>query len=275
MDRRSGAPLSPARWALASVAGLSLALGGCGGVEPLVVCADPNNMPFSNRAGEGLENRLAKLLAADLGRPLRMVWWAQRRGFVRNTLTADTCDLWPGVAAGLESVAASRPYYRSSYMFVTRRDDHLGGLTLDDPRLRKLRLGIQLIGDDGANTPPAHALARRGMIANVRGYMVYGDYGRADPPGQIVAAVADREIDVALVWGPLAEWMARKSAVPLRVEPVTPWLDDGQWPMVFDISIGVSKNDPELLKAVDTALLRRRPEIADLLDDYFAYPQRG
>ena len=134
----------------------------------LTVCADPNNLPFSNQAGQGFENKLAELIAADLGARLQYVWWAQRRGYVRNTVNADECDLWPGVASTLDMLATSRPYYRSSYMFVTRANDPLGGLTLDDPRLRRLRIGVQLVGDDGNNTPPAHALGSRGIIAAAR-----------------------------------------------------------------------------------------------------------
>src|SRR3954454_23796402 len=99
-------------------------------------------------------------------------------------------------------VAATRPYYRSTSVFVPRPGDPLDGLTLDDPRLRRLRLGVQMVGDDGMNTPPAHALSRRAIVANVRGFMLYGDYRQPDPPAATVRAVAAGEIDVALVWGP-------------------------------------------------------------------------
>src|SRR5437868_9652847 len=150
---------------------LILLVGSCRSERILRVCADPNNLPFSNRAGEGFENRLAELIAREQHARLDYVWWAQRRGYVRNTLNAGQCDLWPGVASTLEMLATSRPYYRSSYMFVTRARDALNGLTLDDPRLRRLRLGVQMVGDDGSNTPPAHALARRNITANVHGYM--------------------------------------------------------------------------------------------------------
>jgi mxaJ protein len=236
--------------------------------KPLKVCADPNNLPFSSRAGEGFENRLADMIAADLGRPVEYVWWAQRRGFVRNTVGKDACDIWPGVAAQLETLATTRPYYRSSYVFVTRATDQLAGLTLDDPRLRRLPIGIQMVGDDGGNTPPAHALARRGITRNVHGYMLYGDYRRPSPPAEIVRAVQAGDIDIGLVWGPLAGYFARQSKVPLRLQPVTPWLDDQQWPMAFDISVGVRKDDPKLLRAVQHSLTRHRTEIGGLLAAY-------
>ena len=254
--------------ALASI--LVLALAGCGLGRPseLVVCADPNNLPFSNQAEQGFENRIARLVAADLHRPVRYVWWAQRRGYVRNTLGEAKCDLWPGVAAGVESLATTRPYYRSSYMFVTRAKDKLGGLTLDDRRLHSLTLGVQLVGDDGMNTPPAHALARRGLTGRVKGYMLYGDYKRPNPPSAIVEGVAKGEVDAALVWGPLAGYFAKRSAIPLRLEPVTPWLDDAQWPMVYEISMGIRKNEPKLRAEVDRVLTSRRREIAHILDSY-------
>jgi mxaJ protein len=238
----------------------------------LVACADPNNLPFSNKAGEGFENKLAELIAAELHARLDYVWWAQRRGYVRNTLGEGKCDFWPGVASTVEMVATSRPYYRSSYMFVTRAKDGLSGLTLDDPRLKRLRIGVQMVGNDAMNTPPAHALARRGLVSNVRGYMLYGDYKEPNPPAGIVRAVARGEVDAALVWGPLAGYFARGSPVPLRLERVTPWLDGAQWPMAYDISVGVRKDDGALLREIDAVLARRAGTIRALLARY-AVPQ--
>lgn len=247
-----------------------LLLAGCRPGVPavLTVCADPNNLPFSNSAQQGFENRVVRLVADGLHQQVRYIWWAQRRGYVRNTLGAGKCDLWPGVAAGVEMAATTRPYYRSSYMFVTRQSERLAGLTLDDPRLKRLKLGVQMIGDDAMNTPPAHALARRGLIGNVRGYMLYGDYSQPNPPAAILNAVADGEIDAGLVWGPLAGWYARHSSVPLRLERVTPWLDGAQWPMVFDISMGVRKDRPDLRSAVDRLLMQHRVRIRSILTEY-------
>jgi len=245
-----------------------LLLAACAQERVLTVCADPNNLPFSNRAGEGFENKLAEILARELHARLAYHWWAQRRGYVRNTLNAHRCDLWPGVASNVEMLATSRPYYRSTYVFVTRAGDHLEGLTLDDPRLRRLRLGVQMVGDDGSNTPPAHALSRRGIVANVRGFMLYGDYRQPNPPAAIVRAVGAGEIDVGLVWGPLAGYFAARSPVPLRLLPVTPWLDDASWPMVYDISVGVQRDNARLLGEVDHVLADRRAEIEALLDRY-------
>ena len=172
-------------------------------------------------------------------------------------------------------VATTRPYYRSTYVFVSRANRQLAGLTLDDPRLKRLRIGVQMVGNDASNTPPAHALAERGIIGNVRGYMLYGDYRRPNPPAAVVEAVERGEVDVALVWGPLAGYFAANSHVPLRLEPVTPWFADQQWPMQFDVSVGVRRDDQKLLKSIDQVLVRRRSDVERLLAAYRVPLVRG
>jgi mxaJ protein len=235
----------------------------------LRVCADPNNLPFSNRAGDGFENRIVALLARDLGAQLRYTWWAQRRGALRNTLGAGLCDVIPGMASNAGNSGTTDPYYRSTYVFVSRADRALDDLiSLDDPRLRTLRVGVQLVGDDGANTPPAQSLARRGITGNVRGFMVYGDYAVYAPQAAIVEAVADGAVDVALVWGPTAGYFAARSPVPLVVKPVQPWLDGPQAPMVFDVSMGVRREDRALRRELNRALARNRDGIAAILAGY-------
>ena len=231
----------------------------------LVVCADPNNLPFSNRAGQGFENRIAELVAHAMNVRVRYVWWAQRRGYVRNTLTKSQCDLWPGVASGVDTVATTDPYYRSTYVFVTRAKDPLTGLTLDDPRLRSLIVGVQMIGNDAMNTPPAHALARRGITQNVRGYTVYGDYEQPNPPARIIAAVGTGALDVALVWGPVAGYFCEKSPVKLRIEAVTPAVDAGVWPMAYDIAVGVDRAQPQLRARVNEILRSQQMAINEIL----------
>ena len=235
----------------------------------LRVCADPNNLPFSNAAGEGFENQVVQLLAKDLGAQVRYTWWAQRRGAVRNTLNAGDCDVIPGMASSADMTGTTDPYYRSTYVFVSRADHKLGSLaSLDDPRLRTLRIGVQLVGDDGANPPPALSLARRGIVDNVRGYMVYGDYATHAPQAAVVEAVARGDVDVAVVWGPTAGYFAALQSSPLVLTPVTPWLDGPQAPMVFDISMGVRRDDRALRRELDRALARNRDGIARILDAY-------
>jgi mxaJ protein len=208
------------------------------------------------------------LVAKDLKAKVRYVWWAQRRGYVRNTLKDDRCDVWPGVATQVDMLATTRPYYRSSYVFVTRADRRLDIASFDDPRLTRLKIGVQMVGDDAQNTPPAHALARRGIIGNVRGFMLYGDYAQPNPPAEIVQAVDRGDVDVAVVWGPLAGYFAARAAHPLRLTPVQPWLDGPQWPMVFDISMGVRRDDAELKAELDRALQRHAREVQALLAAY-------
>src|SRR5262249_37704520 len=149
--------------------------------DELQVCADPNNLPFSDTQEQGFENKLATLVAAELGKTVSYTWWAQRRGFIRNTLKAKDCDVMIGVPVGYDLVEATRPYYRSTYVFVSRSDRDLDISSLTDERLRQLSIGVHLIGDDGSNTPPADALAHRGITGNVKGYMIYGDYRRPSP----------------------------------------------------------------------------------------------
>jgi mxaJ protein len=234
----------------------------------LVVCSDPNNLPFSNRDGNGFENKLAELVARDMHVQLRYVWWAQRRGYIRNTLTESKCELWPGVATGLERVLPTQPYYRSTYVFVTRPDSNLVGLTLDDPRLKTIPVGVQIIGNDATNTPPAHALARRGVVENVRGYSLYGDYAHPNPPARIIEAVANKEIDVALAWGPLAGYFANRAHPHLRIQPVTPALDAKVLPMTYEISMGVTRSEPQLKTQVDAILGLEKLTIQKILAAY-------
>jgi mxaJ protein len=234
----------------------------------LKVCADPNNLPFSNRRGEGFENKIAELIARDLDARVAYTWWAQRRGFFRNTLKAGACDLVVGVPASFEMALTTTPYYRSSYVFVYRKGSRVKLDSFDDPALKRLKIGVQMIGDDFANTPPAHALAARGIVDNVEGYTIYGDYSKENPPARILDEVAAGKIDVAVVWGPLAGYFAPRERVALSVVPVSPQIDRPFLPFVYDISMGVRRGDQDLHDALENILRRRRAEIEKILDDY-------
>jgi mxaJ protein len=234
----------------------------------LRVCADPNNLPFSNQRREGFENRLAELVARELGARLEYVWWAQRRGFIRNTLSAGECDLVFGVPSTFERVLPSAPYLRSTYVFVASDTIAPQITSLDDPRLRTLRIGVHLIGDDYANTPPAHALARRGIIRNVAGFTIYGDYREPNPPARIIEALGRGEIDVAIVWGPFAGYFAPRQRGSFRITPVSPASDGPAIPFQFDISAGVRRGNDSLRAEVDAVLARRRVEVRRILTDY-------
>lgn len=231
----------------------------------LRVCADPNNLPFSNQAERGFENRLASLVAAELGEHLEYTWWAERKSFLRNSLQAGKCDAVMGVPAGLDSVAMTRPYYRSTYVIVTRADSRLHITSLLDEALEKCRIGIHVVGDDYA--PPAQVLARRGLAANIVGYSLFGADGVANPPAKLIDAVRNGDVDVAIVWGPFAGFFARNSESPLDITPVSPssYLET---PFTYEIAIAVRKEDAALRDRIDAVLTRKREVVRSLLDQY-------
>jgi len=228
------------------------------------VCADPDNLPFSNQKGEGFENRIAALIAAELGDTVTYTWWPQRRGFVRNTLRAKECDVIVGVPAGFDPVSATKPYYRSTYYIVTRTDRKLDIRSLDDERLRKLRIGVNVIGEDYTNTPPAHALGQRGITAV--GFDAF--YNAEKRPEDIINAVADGKIDVAVVWGPLAGYFAKRSKTPLTLVALPDSVDRTGYPFAYDIAVGVRRADKALKTQLDEILVRKRPEIERILEEY-------
>jgi mxaJ protein len=234
----------------------------------LRVCADPNNLPFSNRRGEGLENRIAELLARDLRAQVRYVWMPQLRGFVRKTLKTGACDVIMGVPEGYDPVLTTRPYYRSTYVFVYRADRGPRVTSLDDPVLRRTRIGIHVVGDDYTNPPPAQALAARGIIDNVIGYPIVGDYAKPNPPARLIDAVASGEVDIAIVWGPLAGYFAKRSPVRLGIVPVLPSQDVSGQPFAFAIALGVRRGDTALAARLDSLLVRERPAVDRILDRY-------
>lgn len=252
---------------------LPLVLSACGTAEAepvrqLRVCSDPNNLPFSNRDEEGLENRIAEIIADELGAELTYEWYPQWRTFLRNTLRADRCDLVMGVPSSYELVLPTVPYYRSTYVFVYPADRGITLRSLDDGALRELTIGAHLVGDDGANTPPVHALGSRGIIDNVKGYMIYGDYAQPSPQARILDALVEGEIDVAIIWGPFAGYFAPRYEVPLEIVPVTPQIDLPFLPFVYDISLGVRRGEEEFRDELDAVLERRSADIERVLDDY-------
>jgi mxaJ protein len=251
---------------------LLLGLLGCSaGLKPtreLRVCSDPNNLPFSNQRREGFENRIAELIGAELHATIRYTWWPQRRGFLRNTLAAGKCDLVMGITTGAERVLTTRPYYRSSYVFVYRKDRHLSVRSLDDPELRKLRIGVQLVGDDYANTPPVHALSRRGIVGNLVGYSVFGDYSQENPPARIIDGVVAGDVDLALAWGPLAGYFAQRSGVALEVIPVSPAIDSPTLRFTFEISLAVRPEEENLKQELEGVLDGKQVEIDRILARY-------
>ncbi|HEX4488636.1 MAG TPA: quinoprotein dehydrogenase-associated putative ABC transporter substrate-binding protein [Terriglobales bacterium] len=227
---------------------------------PLKVCADPDNLPYSNRASAGYENKIAELLARDLGRPLQYHWARLGRGFVREYLNQHECDLLIEVPAEYAQVLTTPPYFTSSYMFVTRESRKPKVTSFDDPDLRNFRIGVQTVADDYA--PPAHALARRGLISNTVGFN-----GKRQGDGAIVHAVATGSIDLAVVWGPVAGYYSRKERTPLRLD-MPPAFDNPSLPFRFSISMGVRKDDRKLRDEVAAFLIKRKFVVDAVLRRY-------
>ena len=260
----------------ALAAALALPLAGAAGAEgveataprELAVCADPANLPYSNQRQEGFENRIASLIAQDLNGTLRYTWNMQRRSFLRRTLRAGNCDVVIGTPVGLQGLKQTRPYYASTYVFVTAHERHLQLQGFDDPALRTLRIGLQALGAEGAGTPPASALARRGIVERIVGYPMWGEEADETPQARIVDAVAAGEIDVAIVWGPFAGYFAKRHGSKLDIAPVG--ADPLQPGLAFryEMALGVRPGDEALLAELQQVLDARKPQIDAILRDY-------
>jgi quinoprotein dehydrogenase-associated probable ABC transporter substrate-binding protein len=245
------------------LATLALACLATAQARELRVCADPDNLPYSREDGSGFENRIARVVAEELGAELRYEWLPQIRGWVRKTMGEGLCDVFIGVPKGLDRVATTRPYYRSTYVFVTRRGED-APKRFDDPRLREVRVGVQLVGDDLAATPPGHALVKVGAIDNVRGFTVMGDGPAAQ---RMVEAVAAGMLDVALVWGPQAGYFAARAAPALELTPASM---EGTEEMRFQysMSMGVRRGDKALAAELESVIDKRRADIDRILAEY-------
>ncbi len=232
------------------------------------VCADPDNLPFSNRKLEGFENKLAELIASDFGTTPSYTWWGQRQGFIRNTMNATLeegrCEIVMGVPANYDLVQTTRPYYRSTYVFVYPKGKGLTIRTLDDPLLKTMKIGVHLLGNDYENPPPVHELSKRGIVDNVMGFNTF--YSDANPPSTIIDAVASGRIGLAIVWGPLAGYFAQRQRVALDLRPIPS--GKGDLPFAFDISMGVKKGNEALRVRLQQVLDARRVEITNILKDY-------
>jgi mxaJ protein len=248
---------------------LLLVLGRADGAETktngvLKVCGDPNNLPFSNQKFEGIENKIATVLAKDLGWKIEYVWWPHQRGLVKRVLNTSRCDVLLGIPKGYDQVLWTNPYYRTSYVMAYRKDRIGKPLSsLNDPALRTLRVGVQV------NTPPHVALSASGLVGpNVLGYQLMFDSNShpEDYPGKIVEDLIAGKLDVALVWGPVAGYFQKKKGASFL--ELVPLEDSGGMPFAFDISMGVRKADTKLKARLEEGLVAKQAEIKAILEDY-------
>jgi quinoprotein dehydrogenase-associated probable ABC transporter substrate-binding protein len=232
----------------------------------LRVCADPDNMPLSNQKGEGYEQKIAELIAKDWNAKIEYAWWPVRRGYFSRALNGRYCDVAIEAPAGLDMAGVTKPYFRSGYVFVTRKDRNLNIKSLADPRLKKLKIGVNLLNSDAENTPPAMALSRYGVVGNLTGYTTF--YGDSARPEDIINAVAKKDIDVAIVWGPIAGYFAKSAPAPLVIRALPERDSISEFPFQYNIGMGVRRRDRALRDSLQAVLERRRHEIQGILKQY-------
>jgi quinoprotein dehydrogenase-associated probable ABC transporter substrate-binding protein len=227
----------------------------------LRVCADPANIPFSNDKSEGFENKIAELLAKEMGVPVTYTWFPQAIGFVRNTLGAGRCDLVIGAAQGDELVQNTNHYYKSSYVLVIKPGTGLDDVdSLDDPRLKDKAIGII------AGTPPATVMAINGLMGKARPYPLTVDRRFEAPIEKMIADIVSGEIDAGVLWGPIGGYYAKKSQIPLRIIPL---VHESKGPrMSFRITMGVRLNEQDWKRQINELIAKKQNEINAILLDY-------
>jgi quinoprotein dehydrogenase-associated probable ABC transporter substrate-binding protein len=232
-------------------------------IDPKVlrVCADPHNLPFSNQQGEGFENKLAELLANKLGKTLAYAWYPQATGFVRNTLGAHRCDVIMGFPQGDELVQSTNPYYRTAYALIYPTGGDLEGLdTLSDERLKQKRIGIV------AGTPPATYLASNRLLAKAKPYALMVDTRIDSSAEAMFKDLKSGDIDVGVLWGPMAGFFAKQANPPVRVVPL---LKDAGGPrLAYRIAMGVRATDQNWKRELNRLIQSNQPAINKLLLGY-------
>jgi mxaJ protein len=238
----------------------------------LRIGADPNNLPFSNRRLEGFENQIAALVAQELGASIEYTWLSQRLGFFRGTIGKQgACDLVMAVPKGFGQALTTDPYYRSSFVFVQRRHQDWRVHSYDDPRLRSLKIGVQVA--PGENPPPLQALVNRQIITNLVGFTLLSDAEGPNPAAQMVEGVVKGELDLAIIWGPWAGYFAQQQQAPVELEFIAAENDGPNVPFAFEICLGVRKSRPELRDQLNQILEKKRFEIQRILQTY-GVPER-
>lgn len=225
------------------------------------VCADKDNLPFSNDKQEGFENKIAELIAKDLGKKVVYQFWYDRIGFIRNTLNARRCDVIMGTVSDGDMMLTSAPYYRSGYVFVYRKESGYNIKDWDSPDLRKGIIGV--VGQ----TPPSRPISDKGLMENARPYRIMRDLNLN--PGYMIDDLVKKDIDIAIIWGPIGGYYAKKAAIPLEVVPAPEYEAEnvhgkGYW----NISLGVRKREKDRMAMIQEVLDRRKADIEKILDEY-------
>jgi quinoprotein dehydrogenase-associated probable ABC transporter substrate-binding protein len=232
-------------------------------VDPhkLRACADPRDLPFSNEAGDGFENKIAELLAGKLGKSVAYTFYPDTTGFIRNTLNAYRCDVVLGIAQGDDLVQPTTPYYRTSYAAAYRTGGPLQGLdSLSDPRLATAKIGIV------AGTPPATYLAENGLLGRIKSYPLGVDTRYYSPTHDMMDDLDRGEIDVALLWGPIAGYYALKAKTATTVAPLLKEHDGPR--MVYRIVMGVRHSDQDWKRSLNKLISENQGEINAILRSY-------
>ena len=232
-------------------------------IDPKVfsVCADPHNMPFSTDKGEGFENKLAELFANKLGKGIAYAWYPQATGFVRNTLAAHRCDVIMGAPQGDDMVQVTNPYYRTAYALVFKQGQGLEGVnTLEDPRLKSKRIGIV------AGTPPGNNMATNGLMANAKPYPLVVDTRVDSSPEAMMRDLEAGDIDVGVLWGPMAGYYAQQARSPMTVMPLVKETTGPR--LAYRIAMGVRFADQDWKRLLNRMIADNQPAINKLLLSY-------
>ncbi|MGA7456481.1 MAG: quinoprotein dehydrogenase-associated putative ABC transporter substrate-binding protein [Methyloceanibacter sp.] len=228
----------------------------------LRVCADPDNLPFSNEKAEGFENKLAELIAQKLDATIEYSWFAEATGYVPNTMGREACDLVMGYAQGTGLIEDTNPYYHTSYVLIYREQDpSLAGVdNLSDPRLKGKRIGLF------ARTPPASILAMHGLVANAKPFEVNADESAAKTTMTIIGEIASGELDAALLWGPVGGYYASRAGVPLKLVPLVK--ENAGPSTIYGITMGVRPNEPQWKHTINKLIAENQGEINVILESF-------
>ena len=228
----------------------------------LRVCADPENMPFSDAKGDGFENKLAELIAEKLGARLDYSWFPEATGYVPNTMGHDACDLVMGYAQGTGLIDDTNPYYYTSYVLIYRADDgSLEGVdSLSDPRLKDKAIGFF------ARTPPASILAMNGLVGSSKPFEVRADESASQAAIEMIGQIASGKLDAGLLWGPVGGYYAERAAVPLKLVPLVK--EKAGPSTIYGITMGVRPNEPQWKHTINKLIAENQGEINVILAGY-------